>query len=132
MAGWSHSIYHPLLPFLVHHLHVQIIQVIQICTPLSKFILGCVLLAAVLLVDRGKTYSLLHVLACTTEKISNQVATYKHRLSYFDHQIARWVSGHSSKFIRQLFECWTDILINHPAWKLKTRAIVCYIVLWTY
>lgn len=36
-------------------------------------------------------------------------------LSYLDHQVPRRVSGHSGKFIRQLFECWTDILVNHPA-----------------
>lgn len=54
VGGRSYAIYPPLLLPLIHHLHVQFIEVIQVCTPMSKFIQGSVLLAAILLVDKEK------------------------------------------------------------------------------
>ena len=53
VEGWSEAVF-AILFVLVHHLWVhnfQKIQVVQVCAPLHLFVWGCVLLAAVLLVD---------------------------------------------------------------------------------
>lgn len=79
------------------------------------------------------------ILSCSILLYNKQkvwcVSTDKHTAlcftSYFDHQVARGVSGHSGEFICQLFECWADILINHPTCRLKTRAKVRHSALWS-
>lgn len=136
VVGWRQVIFF-LICQRVLKVDIYIIQVIQVCTSLDGFIWGWVLLATVLLAKQGKSYiyishSKLHIalteapLYCTVMK-----------LSYFDHQVARWVSGHSGKFTRQLLECWTDILINHPTWRvmkghrnqLQNEELTAYLIL---
>lgn len=41
---------------------------------------------------------------------------------YFDHQVSRRIPGHSGKFIGQLFERRTHVLIDHPAWTFRTQS----------